>query len=103
MQTRRLFMDMGNTLSVSLLAALACLPISGCAQKPTQEAQSAQYVQSAPAQLPVAEPQSGQEVKTPLPPPQIESGQSQPVLIEASPKFPSLPDWNTTIWDISSP
>ncbi len=103
MHTRLSFMDMGSIICVSLLATLACLPISGCAQKPVQEAQSAQYVQSAPAQMPVADPQSGQEVKTPLPPPQIESNQSQPALIEASPKFPTLPDWNTTIWDISSP
>lgn len=95
MHTRHAFKAMGWMLPPLLLGVLSCLPISGCSSKAV--------VQAEQRDLPRAETRTTQEVRTPLPPPQIDPNQPQQPLHEASPKFPSLPDWNTTIWDISSP
>lgn len=70
------------------------IALSGCANK---------IVRADPVELPRAEARAPQEVRTPLPPPQIEPGNTQEPIREASPRFPRIPDWNTTFWDISSP
>jgi hypothetical protein len=88
-----------NICRSCLLSAvvLAAVMLGGCSKH--------YYTRAEPAVLPQAEGRTNQggEVRTPLPPPQIQGEPASQNVREAAPAFPRLPDWASTFWDISSP
>lgn len=91
-----------NVRKSSLLAVivLSSLTLCGCSHHQHRDS----VTRADPAALPQPEGRvQGGEVRTPLPPPQIQGEATPQNVHEAAPVFPRLPDWASTFWDISSP